>query len=605
MAYKGKAIHCKSASHIIEELADWLVNDIGWTDDAPADPTDPNNFIRGHFLRSVGEDGDKDILVHLGVNKNTSGSQFVPCTYLDAAMAATDDEVTVKDIDFFHEDGVSTNHFVPAYIRINDELMLVQEIDVGTSTIRGIRRGLNETTPAAHSSGDVVQIIYAYDKFNNNVEWNGYPVLEIFAARDLVNPIAESSGTIVWAMGRNGADNVTGLDGYGNDRFNCHTLVKPKTGSQAGRIRWVYNYDTTGDFIYQPYQEAPGAVQFEVVSGGWLPGWSRVSRGGGAVFQPGTFWQGHNIGNNGYMCFFYGSKDYFWVGVKASRYTWWQFAGNVIPVADSQVWYTDQDVAAAQNRIHMDSGDLSKFAVGQKYRIISQNYHDWDDNKDRQVGSGWDPLDPEETATEEFVVQSIDSGSSEIVCDANLIYSYKTGAVIGEDPRPMVRNVRYSSGNTIHNSGFCWLDCYQPTEKTEIAIHAGHRQRSRAYHESGDPKTPRSGNPYYNRLGGSFLGALADSSNYNNRQNGQYVLGPVVLEFSQNNETTYSIYGVWNRVKGVLPGVWWSNTDDPDPFSGVAEDTVEGMWKGAMQTFRLLYDWSSDGYPLFFGPEIA
>lgn len=605
MAYKGKAIHCKSASHIIEELADWLVNDVGWIDDTPADPTDPDNFIRGHFLRSTGEDGDKDILIHLGLNQNTAGSAFVPCTYLDSALSATGDSVTVKDIDFFHETGVPANHFVPARIRINDELMAVQEIEVGTSTIKRLRRGLNGTTPAAHSSGDVVQIIYAYDQANSNTQWNGYPVVEIYAGRDLDNFIAESSGSIVWAMGRAGADNVTGLDGYTNDRFNYHTLVKPKTGTQAGRIRWVYDYDTTGDFVYQPYQEAPGAVHFDVISGGWFPGWSRVSRGGGAGFNPGTFWAGSNFGNNGYQCFFYGSKDYFWVGVKYLRYTWWHFAGNVLPVSDAQTWNTDQDAAAAQNRLHLDPGDLSKFQVGGKYRILSQSYLDWDANKDRQVGAGWDPLDPEETASEEFIVQSIDGGANELVLQSNLIYSYKSGAVIGEDPRPMVRTDRYGTGDVITTASYNWLDCFQPCKADSIAIHASHRQRSRAYHESGDPKSPRTTNSYYPMMSPARLGALSDVNTYWNKQNSQYVLGPVVILFNAGTESSYSIYGIWHRVKGVLPGVWWSNDSSPAPFSGVAEDTAEGMWKGGMQTFRLHYDHDNDGYPFFFGPEIA
>lgn len=639
MAYKGKNVVCASGSHLISELKDFLVSDCGWSTEGPStspgDHDDPNGLILGWFLTSNGEDTNQDIHMHLGVSRYHGQKEFAKFDYVADAGGITDSDT---DITVYNVEG-GTIFTDGCYIRIDDEIILVGTVS-GT-TLSGCQRGWGVTDPASHSQNDVIQLLYTPSALDHNV----VPIIEMFAFSDLTTALVTSNAAATgWT--RTAAD-FTGdanIDGQWerDDRFNWHALIEAQ--GTPNKMRWIYDFTNSGGaFTMQPYLTAPGAVVGKVYSGGFLPGWSKrgaTGTYGGPLLgdimgwvQSGTppAWDGTFMIEAGFPVWFYGSKDGVLVIVKYNSIYYTFYFGNPIPASSPLTTTLSSGVSAGATTVDVSNVDL--FTPGQKARIIAQSVADWNTNEDQSASTyggasanDWDDLDPEEIPTEEVVVLSV--GASSIDITAPLIFTYSSGAVIGEDPRPAVRSTNFGdSGASLANRGgidatatavFC--ACYLPSWKEEITQHASHRQVYRAFHRttgSWNPGCESNSAPYYAyftayqathaRLDPADTKLLqVDELNKQiNSQNDELLLRRVNIErFYSSGWTTYATYGVFQALKGFIPFLWEANANDP-PLGGSSEDTVQAMWSGAHETFRMFHVGASTDLWIICGPEIA
>jgi len=580
MAYKGKEVGpVASVSHLVDEIKSFLMS-CGWIDQTPTNQDDPNGFILGHFLQSSGENGTADHLIHIGLVKSFTSRSFVEVSYLSSGITDTDTTIPIT-----YTTGIPT----AGVVRVDDEIITYTGLSGGSLT--GCSRGHGLSTAASHSKNAVIQWL------SDSSTWWAKIAIEIAAFRDLSNAIASSDLTKTWNIDIDSVSGVSGLDGYGNNRFDYHTLLRVNdTGSsENGKMRWVKTYADTGDFTYQPFLTAPGAVSCDVVSSGFLPGLTwRAATGESNFYRPLT----DATPPSGIRAFLYGSRDgYMAVYMYGSEY-YPYYVGSTYGHANLTNANTTAALSAGDSVIHVDNTDI--FEINAKYRIISQDMRDWDDNKDRQVGDGWPPLDPEEIPTEEFVVSAIDSGAGTITLSSNLIYSYRTGAVVGEDPRPIVRAAE-EDGKSVISAGTYYAPCYLPCDPSVISAHASHRQTWRAHHASGNPKAPRNSSFYSCLLytnSSTSEGILTNSGVLTvNRQNGHHI--PILVNLRCNNESTS--YGYFKCWKGILPQIWRSYASPP--FSGSEEDIIRALWEGKFEDFRLFKDTANVWF--FVGPEIT
>lgn len=604
MSYKVKTVTVKDSSFLMEELKDFLVDDCGWTDETPSGQDDEMGAgdyhgILGHFLRSAGEDGTDDLCLHLyGMMPSTESSRywqsfiFPPYSYLTSGINETD---ATADID---DDATLTTVDTPFAVRVGDELAIVSGVAAGVVTFS--QRGAYGTTPAVHSAGDLV------------LDTNVGAFVEMYAYRDLTTTLLASSGTAT--VGLKAVTNVPGLNGYVDDRFNLHTFLKIVDGAEAGKMRPVTDYvSATGNFDYTAFLNNPGVANVALVSMGFLPASSRRISGTYYYTTPRIE---QAVQGTDTVCWFYGSKDGVHVITKWGGVYDHFFVGNVVPFAAKDNAISSIPASAGANTMVVDN--RNKFAVGEKYRIISQDADDWVANEDRP-GTGPD-LDPEEIPTEEVVIQSITPGTGDtgtLTFNANLIYDYATGAIIGEDPRPGVRTARdysiiASPNRDLMEGATCWLPLYAPCVKTDLAVHASHRQTWRAVHATGDPETP-SDVDFYGIFRGSasrdvnVIGdwtASTTGPNTNSKQNDRPTCGLVNL-FVQNVSAAYQARGIFAATKGTLPGMWYTDviTSTP-PYSAGAEDTYEARWGGAFEEFRIFLQRGSTSTFCIFGPEL-
>lgn len=576
MAYKFKAVTVASNSHLVDEIKTVLLA-AGWTDETPTGQDDPNGFALGHFLKSTGEDGNQNILGHLGLNVDYVGQAFVPITYLIDAI--DDSQVTFDVLD-------STKMGTSGYTRIDDEI--IQYAGVSGNTLTGCTRHWGLSSPAAHSANAVVQNIIQDGVFEGRVKF------ELFCHRDLSNPTAASDLTPTWSLGRTAATGIIGLDGYGADRFSHNVAllrVNDAGSAEDGKMRWIDTSTDAGDFDYQSFLTAPMSVKCDVLVGGFLPCYSRQATDSYRKF--GCLRIATNV--SGCVAWIYASKDGFWVVQKISGLYYPVYFGNAIPYANPTNAHTTVDAAFGASVITVDNPAI--FIENTKMRLISQDYRDWDANKDRQVGAGWPRLDVDETAMEEVVVLSI--AGNDITLTAPLIYSYKGGAVIGEDPIPAIRYGKHDGAIFIGSTSL--IAPYLPILSADIATQAGHRSRWRAHHAYLNPKAPNGSD-----ISASMLGVtktqmtpmnLTAMGQNKNRQTDRLPLR--LLTFETSGEAAN--YGYYMRGKGVFPFSGWHSHQSP-PLGGSSEDTVDAIWEGQKRTFRIFAEGSAW---LIFGPEIA
>lgn len=601
MAYKYKTVTVKDASFLSEELKDFLVDDCGWTDESPSGQDDEMGAgdyhgILGHFLKSTGEDGNDDIYLHLFNNKTDGSSQyrshnFPAFSYLSSGIGSTDGTATIDD------DTELALVSTPFAVRMNDELAIVSSVSGGTVTFS--QRGAYGTTNAAHSAGDLI------------LDTDVRPYVEAYAFRDLTENLVASSGTA--GVGKKSATSVPGMTGYGDDRFNLHGLLKVVDGAEAGKMRPITDYaSSSGDLDYLAFKNSPGTSNVAVVADGFLPGCSR--RMGTSYYCGGRIEMADQGTDT--VCWFYGSKDSVVVVTKWDAGYSVFFAGNVIPFSAKDNAFSTAQASAGGNT--MDVDDRNLFAVGEKYRIISQDAGDWATNEDRPLTEP--DLDPEEIPTEEVVIQGITPGSGNagtLTFNANLIYTYSTGAVIGEDPRPVCRSapdyaVNISAGRDIAEGTDCWLPVYNPCDKTALASHASHRQTWRSVHASGDPETPDEAN-FYTRFRGiasrdiNAEGEVKSSldDNFKSKQNDRPTCGLINL-YNSDPGSTYNARGIFPAMKGVMQNIWYTDTNGTvPPYSASAEDTYEARWGGSYEEFRLFLQRAATNTFFLCGPELS
>jgi len=307
----------------------------------------------------------------------------------------------------------------------------------------------------------------------------------------------------------------------------------------------------------------------------------------------------------GWTCWFYGSKDAILVVVKDSGNYYATYFGTTIPVSNPNNTATTAVVSAGAAEIEVADTDL--FVAGGKYRIIAKSLADWHNNEDRTADThggatpgDWDDLDMAEMPTEEVVVQSVDGGGGKIILDRETIYSYQIGAVIGEDPILTVSFGTIDGSQTFRSSNTASMgtDCYSPQSRDGIHSYATQRQRYRAYHVSGQPWNQYTSYVYQCALMLSKTpvpGGTYQTTSNQNRQNEQLIVGMWTALLS-TSESSFYLNGIRNRSKGILPFPFWINNQ----LGGTSEDTVQAMWNGQFETFRMF----DEDQWILCGPEI-
>jgi len=373
MAYKFKTVTVNNFSQLNEELRDFLVSDVGWTDETPSGQDDEMGAgdyhgILGTFLRSSGEDGNQDIRLHLHQEQSDDDAtveyrtgRLPAFSYLSGTLAIGASSVSVDD------DTELAAVTTPFVVRMNDELAVVSNVSGGTVTFS--LRGAYGTAEAAHDASDVIL----------NVSYS-LPRIDVYAYRDLATALASSSGTS--SLGKKSVTGVPGLSGYTDDEFNLHGMLKVTDGAEAGKMRPILDYaGTGGDFDYVAFSKAPGTANCEIVSMGFLPTNSKKVNNGGNRVQP--LVRMAEAGTDT-PCWFYASKDAVWVITKWNTGYDSFFAGNVIPSSSRDT--TTSVGTSTAGTASIDVVNRHLFVEGEKFRIISQNADDWATNYSRSGG---------------------------------------------------------------------------------------------------------------------------------------------------------------------------------------------------------------------------
>lgn len=619
MAYKGTHYSVNNCFDVINRLKDFLVA-CGWQLVGPTDTEahriaqdDKHAKILGWFLNSNGEDGNKDLHVHLSTTKDyNTRSHTWWYDWLTAGITAVQtDNIPVQD---------ATSVVGGAVVSIDDEQILVGSVDTSGSPhyLNGCVRGYGPTTAAAHDAGDVVSLLY------NNGSNYLRPLIDMYIYRDLVNPIAGSSGTISWSLGTTGnADPMTGLDNYNaNGRtFKNMTLIKVVGGTHDGKMRWVTDDDGAGRYTWTKFKTAPGAYHAQMISNGWhlCSGSKQQLVGTYSGYKTSTPYgiisYSSTVARDMWV---YGNKDGFALVYKnGTTYRCWYY-GAYVPFA-SPLYTTANavgggDISAGTQTLEVGNTDL--FAVGGKYRIIAQDYRDWGDNWDRSSDTSmgaspgdWANMEADELAQECLIVDSVDDVAGTITIQHPLIFSYRSGAIIGEDPRPTMSYCNRSDNSQYREQ---WANAQNYTG-SGTALHASgkdrfrtdrpcHRRRDRCY-AYGTSWNAWQGDGGYDYYGGSdsariFMQAyssnvLSDQENYTDK----LLLSPFSLGFDDGYDREN--YGSFRRAFGIIPIVRKMSNS----LGAADEDTVKVPWNGKMEDFRIFYDDGSSQW-LCLGPEI-
>lgn len=590
-----KIVDVKSHLHFMNEVRDFMVTDCGWTDQTPNQTTndDWRGQAFGYLLYSNGEDGNKNIPLHMWTQRDPRYLRHGWYTYLDAAIT------TVIQMTFDVMDTGRVPNTNGLIVQINDEMMKISSVAAGVVTVS--ERGWGGTTPTTHSANDMVVVLS-----NTGV------VAEIYAHRDLTKDIVTASGTET--MGRDTVTTVPGLSGYGNDKFNDHAFIKVQ-GEDKWRI--VYDYTDAGTFIYEPFRTAPGDKTVELYCTGYNPPWSwrfgGTSNNFYAYLPVKSFLAGslpgleYGLGDAGvYTVYMYGDKD----GVYIHREGYATYLGIYHTLASVDTTTTTQAEAAGQNLIHVTNRHY--FVADEKYRIMSRNSDDWGTNEDRSSGYPSEPdLYIEELPQEEFLIQSIAAGAGDtgtLTLTNNLTYNYASGAVVGENPSPLIRSahkgdtvnyIQTSDWRSPNVDGDAHVTVHSYATKNNVTVHNSHRG---VWWMNADYVSNRWGAtgiywPAYGSVvavNGVYLGDSTDASP--NNLTGRYQGALTYL----NNSYDEDRYGACGKNYGTLPFPWILNSVPGGAGSG---DTMKARWGAQYETFRVLLDTVAGKYVLC-GPEL-
>jgi hypothetical protein len=587
MTQKGKSVSAASPSFLMEKIRDFLVTDCGWTDETVADTYDAKHLASGWWLTSVGEDSDTEVFFHVGpVNKGhgTSGTQSnlqAAFSHLNGGCSDTAMSIPVQDGTRFVASG--------GVFRVDNELINVSAVSGNNLTVATSGRGYLGTTAAVHADKMVV-----LQEFTNTtpVTLAAAPMIEVCAFRDVTNYIARETTPVAILVGSIAASSVTG---FLNNRFT-YAWLRITSGTYSGMLRKILSYtSTTGAFTFEPFPAAPGTETFEVISNGFLlPGNRDVTCNYRSL---GTFWSPYCRASSPLALaktyFLYGNKNaLFVVGSNSATDHYFAFFGEPIRYAEALTTLTQENVTASEGVV-IHVADTSFFKIGQKYRIIGRSVGDWDDNKSVVPGGAGGPTNIaiDEIPTEEILVTDITSSlGHDYITVAKLIFSYRAGAVIGEDPRPSVGG---GPGATSMMSGTNMWPIYAP--KGIGRVHRSLCGSSPEYY-------------WYNygsySLGGTWgapiiapEGGVGYTSSDPSYLTERPVCGLLPIRVS---DTAYRANNIWEHVKGTLPMIY--------PFPGgltlVDQDTVAARWNGAWRTFRAFRE-ANTGIWFVCGPEIA
>lgn len=582
MAYKFKKITAKSPSLMLNQIRDFLVDDCGWTNETPAAviSEDPGNLVTPCFLKSTGEDGTEAIYLNLMSNVGygtvaTVGRDQSPFTYLAVGCSATDTTLSVDNSARF----VGNQAFpYGGIVRIEDELIWFAY--QATNSLYECKRGYLGTTAASHDDGD--HVLQEYNSYAP--AQSAGPTIEAYALRTITTPIASSTAVTI------GATSVTGVGtgGYEDARFAYNCFLKVTSGTYTGLMRRILTYTSAGggSFTYEPFHVAPGSATFDVVSAGFLPTMPRNASDYVSSSRPLPVIRTNfivatlNKPPQAEACYLYGSKDYLYVVVKTLSDFSVHFFGNLIRHAAKASALTTADINPGSNVV-IAVDDVTPFYVGAKFRIMGQSTQDWIDNKARTTfpGSGNPKLYSDEMVTEEITIGAV--GATDITVNGTTLASYRTGAIIAEDPRPLVTASHMGTGLATLTGMF---PCYYPK-----VFGAYYRQIAAFTLVNYGKLTAAALTP------GSASGELPSWLTERNMTG--------VIAITMTNPS-YHANNLWEYVKGILPSFWYLTV--PGAMFGLPEDTFQARWNGAWKTFRLFpYDGSMSTYCCVLGPEIA
>lgn len=633
MAHKGNHYEIKGALDFIGKLKDFMVA-CGWQLVGPTD-TEPNRIaqddkhahILGWFLNSNGEDGSKDQHVHLHWGEGPSSR--LPgglTTWLTAGITASQtDAIPLHD---------ATDLAAGDVVQIDGEGIQVGSVDTsGTGGagdphyLNGCVRGYGTTDPATHDAGDTVARV-----IDNGGE-SAYPYIRQYVYRDLANAVGVSDPTVTWSLGeKSNADPITGLiypSGRAWDNGLGLLKVADSGSSHDGQMRWIKTDDGAGRYTWVKFKtSAPGvgvgSYKCEIISGGWMPGISNNQLVGSSSQLKTPVMSGGPSGIPLVQtdAWFYGNKDGVAVVFKAgTTYRAWYF-GDYVPFANpastTATAVGGGDIAAGV--LSIDVADRNLFVVGGKYRIVSQDYRDWTDNWDRSADTAmgaspgdWADLEGDETAQEYLVVNTITPGAGDagtITFDHPLIYSYRAGAVVGEDPRRFVGFHCYGSGSSHSNqfeSSSTIAGAHTPlhaVSKSRFRVdRPAHRRHDRCTY-SGTTWNPWQGNGGFDYRGGHIISVRTfmepfDPDVLDNDENYVDKLVVVPMSIGWYDGTDRTGYGGFWQYLGIIPILrqMYSN------LGGTSEDTVKIPWDGKQETARIFYEQGSSKW-LCAGPEI-
>lgn len=608
MAYKGSHYQVPSAIHLAETIKDHLVS-CGWTLDGPTkDLTsrqaqdDEHAHILGWFLRSTGEDGNNDIAMHIICRDQNSWRAPGPVyDYLQNAGGISNTDVTIE-----LSPGRGTDFSANDVIKIGDELISVGS--VSGDTLINCVRGVNGTSAAAHSQYDVLAK-------TTNTEVQVY----MYAFADWANPIASSTATAL--MNNESCTAFSGLDIYDANTFSHASLIKVRGGTEDGKMRWISTDAGDGSFTYKPFLNGPGTVNADIVSTGFFPHVSRkqLLAGGISKFKspaPVGVYPGDAIKD----VWIYGSKDGFALVVLDGSTYYVAYFGAYIQLNSPLTVATTAALNSGDTVISVGVGNTDIFIPGGKYRILSQSAQDWTNNYDQSgstymgaTGSGeWPNLDCDETAMEYIVVDSVSSVAGTITIQSPLNYSYQAGAVIGEDPRPICGYAgnKIDGGSRIYmltdqTSYSAAAACFNAVSKDlAFSTNPAHRRRDRCglYNiPTNKPWQADGAYDYYNQCEGiwSYLvpfhrDMMDNEENVGNR------LPLIPFSLGWYSGADYSSYNAFNRAYGIIPLI----KDMLSSLGAQSEDTIQVLWNGAYETFRIFYVPDTAGW-IAIGPEIA
>lgn len=616
MAYKGKHVQVASSIHLIEEIKDFLVNDCGWSLQGPTaslverqGQDDEHAHMLGWFLHSTGEDGNNDLNLHMiagsGTDRRIPG--VAGTFYLQNAGG-----VNTTDTTFELPTGGGASFSAGDKFKIGSEIVEVGSVS-GDDLINCVRER-NGTTAASHSQYDVLVRVT-----------DTRPYIMLYPFADLSNPIASSTSTTT--MGTTSTTgSFGGLDSFDADIFKFGSLIRVDGGTEDGKMRWVVTDPGDGSFSYSEFLTAPGLVNADIISAGFFPHVSRKQLSSGSYTQFKAPIPYSYSGDEIRDVWLYGSKDGIFIVVLDGTTYRVSFWGAYFPIS-SPITTTAQasgggDISAGATVLQVANTDI--FTADGKYRILGQSYLDWSNNYDQSgstymgaTGSGeWDNLDCDEIAQEYVEILSVDDVGGEITLKQGLNYSYKSGAIIGEDPRPMIGTFESESNlgslNYIldstnpNNEGALSCPFHVVDKSAAFSSHPAHRRRDKCAFSDITIANPWEGN--------------GDRDDYNQHECSYNVMFPAEGEMLDNDDShtdrLYLVPYTVGRFRGAYDDTKynaWSYSFGTLPFArriystlgGASEDTIRVMWNGAHETFRIFSIPDNGGIWIACGPEIA
>jgi len=311
----------------------------------------------------------------------------------------------------------------------------------------------------------------------------------------------------------------------------------------------------------------------------------------------------------------YGSKDGFAVVVLDAGVYYTYYFGSYVPYASPLTTAINKvgggDIPAGIQTVVVS--DTGLFAVGGKYRILAQDYRDWVDNQDRSADTfmgaspgNWRNFYADETAFEPVVVDSINEIDSTITFTRPVLYSYRAGAVIGEDPRHIVCTANGETTNNLYPfklNEFALGTPFHTTPKSRMFADRPCHRRKDLMHDYDSTWSPWNMDGGFDTLVALSVVTtlLANESMYMDNEEWwaeKLVLAPFTLvggspSYDRSNNNVYGHYvGVIPFVRAMYSSLGAAN-----------EDTVRAPWAGKQEVFRVFYDTPAARW-LCLGPEI-